>query len=235
MERNSAPMGGNVQFQAASDRSLLVYFGHEITRPAHDRVRQLLELLQSKPVAGIRNLHPAYCSLLVDFEALQLTHAELEAILRGYLNQVEITRPLNIRELEIPTCYGAEFGPDLDDVAGLHQMTPAEVIELHSSVTYVVYFLGFVPGFAYLGEMPSELVTPRLDRPRRTTPPGSVGIAGYQTGIYPLATPGGWRLIGRTPVAMFSPKREPMNLLTIGDHVRFVPISAARFRELEQI
>jgi inhibitor of KinA len=112
-------------------------------------------------------------------------------------------------------------------------MTPAQAIELHASVTYVVYFLGFVPGFAYLGELPAALATPRLASPRRSTPPGSVGIAGNQTGVYPFAVPGGWRLIGRTPIAMFRPDRKNMNFLLIGDRVRFTPISAARFAALE--
>jgi inhibitor of KinA len=105
---------------------------------------------------------------------------------------------------------------------------------LHTSVTYTVYFLGFVPGFAYLGELPQALATPRLDSPRRNTPPGSVGIAGNQTGVYPFSTPGGWRLIGRTPIAMFRPDRKAMSFLAIGDRVRFTPISAAQFAALER-
>jgi inhibitor of KinA len=135
--------------------------------------------------------------------------------------------------LEIPTCYGGEFGPDLNDVAALHGITPAQAIELHASVSYVVYFLGFVPGFAYLGELPEALTTPRLASPRRSTPPGSVGIAGNHTGIYPFDVPGGWRLVGRTPIAMFRPDRRNMSFLSIGDRVRFTPVSAARLAALE--
>jgi KipI family sensor histidine kinase inhibitor len=111
-------------------------------------------------------------------------------------------------------------------------MTPAQAVELHASVTYVVYFLGFVPGFAYLGELPEALATPRLTSPRLSVPPGSVGIASNQTGIYPFATPGGWRLIGRTPIAMFRPDRKNMSFLSIGDRVRFTPISVTRFAAL---
>jgi KipI family sensor histidine kinase inhibitor len=221
------------QYQPASDRCLLVSFGQHITLDAHQRVRKLLRLLELKPVPGIRNLHPAYCSLLVDFDPLKLGHAELEAILRSYLGRLGTLQLPNPRQLEIPTCYGGEFGPDLNDVAALHGMTPAHAIELHASVTYVVYFLGFVPGFAYLGELPEALATPRLASPRRSTPPGSVGIAGNQTGVYPFAVPGGWRLVGRTPIAMFRPDRKNMSFLSIGDQVRFIPISAARFAALE--
>jgi inhibitor of KinA len=115
----------------------------------------------------------------------------------------------------------------------MHGMTPAQAIELHASATYLVYFLGFVPGFAYLGEVPEALATPRLATPRRRVPPGSVGIAGSQTGVYPFATPGGWRLLGRTPFSMFRPDRNAMSLLSIGDRVRFMPISRERFAALE--
>jgi len=228
-----APVTEGARFQAASDQSLLVYFGDAISLDAHERVRRLLLSLDSRPVVGIRNLHPAYCSLLVDFDALRLSHGELEAILREYLERLDAVPLPSPRELEIPTCYGGEFGPDLDEVAALHGMTPDRVIELHASVTYLVYFLGFVPGFAYLGELPATLATPRLAAPRRSVPAGSVGIAGNQTGVYPFATPGGWRLIGRTPIAMFRPDRGDMSFLSIGDRVRFTPISAARFAELQ--
>ena len=221
------------RFQPASDQSLLIYLGETISLEAHERVRRLLLLLEAEPVAGVRNLRPAYCSLLVTFDALKMTHGELEGILRGYLERIQDASLPEPRELEIPACYGGEFGPDLDEVAALHEMTPAKVIELHASVTYLVFFLGFVPGFAYLGELPSALVTPRLATPRRSVPSGSVGIAGSQTGVYPFATPGGWRLIGRTPVAMFRPDRANMSYLSIGDRVRFTPISAERFAELE--
>ncbi len=222
-----------VQFQPASDQSLLVYFVQQVTLETHQRIRKLLRLLESEPVAGIRNLHPAYCSLLVDFDALKLNHAELETILRSYLGRLNALSLPNPREREIPTCYGGEFGPDLVEVAAMHGITPAQAVKLHASVTYVVYFLGFVPGFAYLGELPEALVTPRLTIPRRSTPAGSVGIAGNQTGVYPFATPGGWRLIGRTPIAIFRPDRNDMSFLSIGDRVRFTPISIARFKALE--
>jgi inhibitor of KinA len=226
-------MTDDVQFQPASDQSLLLYFGRHITLDAHLGIRKLLHLLEMEPVPGIRNLHPAYCSLLVDFDALKLSHAALEAILRSYIGRFNTLTLPNPRECEIPTCYGGEFGPDLNEAAALRGMTPAQVVELHASVTYVVYFLGFVPGFAYLGELPEALATPRLASPRRSTPPGSVGIAGNQTGIYPFATPGGWRLIGRTPLAMFRPDRKNISFLSIGDRVRFAPISVARFAALE--
>ena len=240
--------GTNARFQFASDQSLLVYFDEQVgqhrsedwppqsqsTLQANENVRKLLRLLESEPVAGIRNLHPAYCSMLIKFDALQLRHEEVEAILRKYLERLEEVKLPEPRRVEIPVCYGGEFGPDLAEVCAMRGMTEAQAIELHASVEYLVYFLGFVPGFAYLGELPKELVTPRLAAPRRRVPVGSVGIAGNQTGVYPFATPGGWRLLGRTPLRMFRADRDGLSLLSIGDRVRFTPISAERFGELER-
>jgi KipI family sensor histidine kinase inhibitor len=228
------PAAESARFQRASDRSLLIYFGEQITLDAHERVRKLLLLLEREPIAGIRNLHPAYCSVLVKFDPLKWRHEQLEEILKQYFGRLEEMTLPEPRQVEIPVCYGGEHGPDLNDVGEIHGMTPAQVIELHSSTTYVVYFLGFVPGFAYLGELPEALVTPRLPAPRRNVPPGSVGIAGRQTGVYPVATPGGWRLLGRTPLSMLRPEQEGFSLLSIGDRVRFTPINQQQFAALER-
>ncbi|PYT74291.1 MAG: hypothetical protein DMG39_03575 [Acidobacteria bacterium] len=220
------------RFQPASDQSLLIYFGEKITRKANENVRRLLHLLGEDPLAGVHNLHPAYCSLLVKFDVRKWRQEALEKELRKYLARLDKVNLPAPREVEIPVCYGGEFGPDLEDVAATHGMTPERVIELHTSANYLVYFLGFTPGFAYLGELAQELVTPRLPSPRKRVPAGSVGIAGNQTGVYPFETPGGWRLLGRTPLAMFRTDREDLSLLSIGDHVRFVPISRESFAEL---
>jgi inhibitor of KinA len=219
-----------VRFQPASDQSILIYFGDEITLEGHQQVVRLLRLLEAKPIPGVRNLHPAYCSLLIKFDGLKLRHDELESILQDYLDSLADTALPEFRQVEIPVCYGEDYGPDLAEVAASHDLSIAEAIELHTSVTYVVYFLGFVPGFAYLGKLPERLITPRLSTPRVRVPAGSVGIAGGQTGVYPFATPGGWRLIGRTPLTMFRPDRAEMSLLSIGDRVRLFPISRERFR-----
>jgi KipI family sensor histidine kinase inhibitor len=229
-----APKLEGVRFQPASDQSLLVYFGHQITLHANERIRKLLKLLLSEPIENVRNLHPAYCSLLVKFDPLKMTHAELETILQGYLVRLDSIALPDPRKIEIPVCYGGEFGPDLAEVAALHEMTPAQAVALHTSVTYVVYFLGFVPGYPYLGELPAALATPRLPNPRKQVPAGSVAIGGNQTGIYPFATPGGWRLIGRTPLALFRPQSANLSLLSIGDRVRFVSIPAEQFAVAEE-
>jgi inhibitor of KinA len=227
-------LADEARFERASDQSLLIYFGRQITRKTNERVRRFLRLLELEPVAGVRNLHPAYCSVLVKFDAIRWRHEEVEEKLREYLERLEEVTLPEPRLVEIPVCYGGECGPDLNEVAALHQMTPQQVIELHASITYLVYFLGFVPGFAYLGELPEALVTPRLPAPRKKVPAGSVGTAGNQTGVYPFETPGGWRLLGRTPLAMFRTDRKGLSLLSIGDQVRFAPISRERFAELEK-
>jgi len=230
----SGEMGASARFVKASDQTLLVYMGKGISPSASERVRKLLQLLELEPITGIRNLHPGYASVLVKFDAVRMGHDELEKVLQSYLDRVEDVTLPEARLVEIPVCYGGEFGPDLEEVAALHGMTAAEVIQLHTSVEYMVYFLGFVPGFAYLGELPKELVTPRLATPRRKVPVGSVGIAGNQTGVYPFATPGGWRLLGCTPLKMFRADRQGLSLLEIGDRVKFAPVGPERFAELER-
>lgn len=224
---------GHTSFVAASDASLLVSFGERISVEANERVRRLALLLEREPIGGVRNVHPAYCSLLVVFDLLLTTHDELEATLSERLQRGGTVELPPAREVEIPVCYGGEFGPDLEAVAKLRGMTPEQVIAMHGSVVYRAYFLGFTPGFAYLGELPEGLVTPRLGTPRKRVPAGSVGIAGSQTGVYPFATPGGWRLLGRTPLRIFRAERAELSLIAMGDHVRFVAISRARFLELE--
>jgi len=230
------------RFQIASDQSLLVYFDlshstqqqSQISKEVHEQVRRLVRLLEAEPVTGVRNVHPGYASVLVNFDALRLRHEDLQETLGGYIERMEKVALPEPREVEIPVCYGGDYGPDLQGVAELRRLTTQRVIELHAAREYLVYFLGFVPGFAYLGELASELVTPRLSAPRKTVPPGSVGIAKNQTGVYPVATPGGWRLLGRTPLKMFQSDRAEMSLLAIGDRVRFVPISREKFVKLER-
>jgi KipI family sensor histidine kinase inhibitor len=206
-----------MRFVYASDQSLLVYVGDAISEEARRHVAQLTRALEK--LDGVMNLHPAYCSVLVRFDALRLTHEELQYTIER-LDPREFEEP-EARAVRIPVHYG---GPDLDDVAALHGMTPAQVIEAHAAAEYTVYFFGFAPGFAYLGGLPPELATPRLATPRRQVPAGSVAIGGEQTGVYPFATPGGWRIIGRTPLTIFDAAREPVCLLGMGDRVRFEPL-----------
>ena len=222
-----------MRFCAASDQTLLVYLGEEIGLPAHERVLNLLRVLQKDPPKWLRNLEPAYTSLMVTFDPCKVDHSGAEQLLRQYGERAKTARPRKARTLEIPVFYGGEFGPDLNDVAALHGLKPQEVIALHSSRTYHAYFLGFAPGFAYLGDLPEQISTPRLETPRKKVPAGSVGIAGRQTAVYPFSTPGGWRLIGRTPLKMFRSDRKGMALISIGDEVKFRAISREQFLKME--
>lgn len=217
---------------AASDRTLLVSFAGRIAPEVQVRVRRLVRLLEEAPLEGVVDLSPAYGSVLIRFDPLRTDHRRLEALVRARLPRlVAVTLP-EPRLVEVPVCYGGAFGPDLEDLARIAGLSPREAAAIHAGTTYDAYFLGFVPGFAYLGIVPPSIACPRLDAPRRAVPAGSVGIAGEQTGIYPVPTPGGWRLIGRTPLRMFDPGRDPMALLQAGDRVRFVPIAPDRFAAL---
>lgn len=210
----------------ASDRSLLLSFGDEISFDVHLAVARLTRSLQG--VRGILNLHPAYTSVLVDFDPRLRSHADVEALLLERIASHQHEPPPEPRHLEIPVRYGGEFGPDLGDVARHTGLTEQRVVELHAAAEYLVYFVGFSTCFPYLGGLPPELATPRLPAPRKHVPVGSVAIGGPQAGIYPLASPGGWRLIGRTTLKLFDPSESPPPLLRMGDRVRFIPVREAR-------
>jgi KipI family sensor histidine kinase inhibitor len=209
-----------VTIRPASDRSILVSFGDEISLAMHRQVLGLTRILQG--VRGILNLHPAFSTVLIDFDPRLRTHAEIQDLVHSRLAAATHEPLPEPRTLEIPVCYGGEFGPDLEDVARHNSLTPAQVAERHSAAEYVVYFVGFATCFPYLGGLPAELATPRLSAPRKLVPAGSIGIAGAQTGVYPLASPGGWRLIGRTPLRLFDASAEPPALLRMGDRLHFV-------------
>lgn len=218
----------------ASDSSLLIEFGNTVSPQMHARVLALFRALLAERDLRIRNLHPGYASLLIDFDPLQLSHEQLTAQVHNLIDSETAIKAISSRKVEIPVCYDANLGPDLGDVAAHNHISIEEVIRLHTSAAYLVYFLGFSPGFAYMGGLPIALRTPRLATPRTRVAAGSVGIAGEQTGIYPIDSAGGWRLIGRTPVRMFAASANPPTRLQPGDTVRFVPITRASFEELSQ-
>ena len=216
---------------AASDHSVLVTFGDTISAKHHARVVRLFQFLQSHAPSFVRNLHPAYSSLLVDFDPALATHREVEALLEEGMGSAAGQEPAPGREVTIPVCYESELAPDLDDVARHADLAPGDVVRIHAEACYQVYFIGFSPGFPYLGGMPPRIATPRLATPRTKVPAGSVAIGGSQTGIYPLESPGGWRIIGRTPLRLFVASRNPPSLLQTGDAVRFVRIDRTEFEE----
>jgi len=202
----------------SSDRTLLLDF------PPEDRqhIPYLACSIHYAAIEGVIDLHPAYASILIEYDPLIIDMAALSARLASVIKS--LPPPIDDGALiEIPVRYGGDNGPDLAQLAKGCGLTEWEVIQLHAQPLYTVAFLGFSPGFGYLTGLPEELATPRLAVPRKSVPAGSVGIAGFQTGIYPLSTPGGWNLIGRTSLTMFDPNRDPMSLLSIGDQVRFIP------------
>ena len=204
----------------ASDRSLLVTFGCEISMDAWRQVSHLTGALAG--VRGILNLHPAFASVLIDFDPRLRDHDTIESLVREHLATTPAAIPAPIRTVEIPVRFGGETGPDLADVARHTSLSPERVVEIFTAAPYLVYFVGFSTCFPYLGGLPPELATPRLPAPRKHVPEGSVAIGGTQAGVYPLASPGGWRLIGRTALRLFDSQSSPPSLLSMGDQVRFV-------------
>jgi KipI family sensor histidine kinase inhibitor len=208
----------------AGDSALVIRVGDTIAPATHAQVMTLLAALDGAPLPGVRELVPAYASLLVIFDPLVAAAESVEAAVRSALAGSVRASPSRGRPVSIPVQYGGADGPDLETVAREVGLSPDEVVRRHAAAKYRVYFLGFLAGFPYLGGLPRELAVPRLDTPRAHVPPGSVGLAGQQTGIYPVASPGGWRLIGRTSLRLFDPARDPPSLLRPGDRVRFRPI-----------
>jgi inhibitor of KinA len=212
----------------ASDSSLLVVLGDVMSLDNHERVMSLFRALHRLNDPRIRNLHPAYASILIDFDPLFLSHDEATSLI-GNLADDESQNDRTASIVTIPVCYDIEFAPDLQEIANHAKIPTREVIRLHSSVTYRVHFLGFTPGFAYLGGLPQTLHTPRLATPRKHVPAGSVAIASGHAGIYPVDSPGGWRLIGRTPVRIFDPDATQPTRFHPGDLVEFSAIDRATF------
>jgi KipI family sensor histidine kinase inhibitor len=210
-----------------ADACLRVEFGEAPSDATLARVRAAYAAIRRAAVPGALDVTPAYTALLVRFDLAALDAARAEEAVRAALATAAAAPPPPGPLREVPTCYDRACAPDLDEVARMHRMTREQAIALHGSVEYVVAFLGFSPGFPYLSGLPAALETPRLEQPRPRVPAGSVAIAGAQAGIYPRATAGGWRLIGRTPLALFRPERDPPALLEVGDRVRFVPLAHA--------
>jgi len=210
-----------VTLRPASDRSLLVSFGDEISPEAHREVVRLTRRLEG--VRGILNLHPAFASVLIDFDPRRRGHREIAAQVRRSMDGPADSAAGERRTVAIPVRFGGEFGPDLDDVARHTGFPPEDVVQRFCAAEFEVYFVGFATCFPYLGGLPAELAAPRLPAPRKHVPEGSVAIGGSQAGLYPLASPGGWRLIGRTSLRLFDRDAAPPPLLRMGDRVIFAP------------
>ncbi|PRY09952.1 inhibitor of KinA [Pontibacter ummariensis] len=224
------------------DTAIVVQLGHEINDKTHAKVRAFAAYLEQFPFTGMLEYVPAFTTVTIYYNPWVVSergsldpYEKVTSVIQtmlffsgdGVKKQVE-------RVVEIPVLYGGEYGPDLEFVATHNALTPEEVIAIHASTDYQAYMIGFAPGFPYLGGMNARIAAPRKETPLASIPAGSVGIAGKQTGIYPIATPGGWQLIGRTPLSLFDPARECPSLLKAGDRIRFVPISEEEYQRRKE-
>ncbi len=204
------------------DAAILVKLGEEIDPTTNRAVHALEAGIRAKPLVGVTEAVPGYASLVVHYDPLQVGYADVADWLKKQVELAESQEPKAARRIEVPVRYGGEGGPDLEFVAKYHKLKPREVAEIHAGQDYLVYMMGFTPGYPYMGKLPEAIVTPRLETPRTQVKAGSVGIAGEQTGIYPVDSPGGWRLIGRTSLTLFDAAAEMPFLFAPGDRVRFV-------------
>jgi inhibitor of KinA len=220
--------------QPLGDTGLHVDFGQEISYDLNRRIRFLYKVIEAEKISGIRELVPAYTTLSIYYQPEILSYEQLKAKVLTILNQRVVGNKIEAKIVEIPTFYGGRTGEDLSRVAALHGLHVDEVVKMHSGTDYLVYMMGFLPGFPYLGGLFPELCTPRLEDPRSHVAEGSVGIAGNQTGVYSLESPGGWNIIGRTPVKLFDPAKEVPFLLEPGDYIRFIPIDEIEYKRIEE-
>jgi len=226
------------------DNAILLDVGTEISIETHRKVTVITECLESQDFDWMIEYISAYTSITIFYDPLKLVKNALHdkspfevAVkqLSTLISMLEETSLPEQRIVEIPVCYGGEYGPDLEEVAKITNCSLEEVINIHSSAEYLVYMIGFAPGFPYIGGMSEKIAAPRKATPRLKIPAGSVGIAGKQTGVYPLETPGGWQLIGRTPLRLFQPEQDSPSLLKAGDKIIFKPITSKEFLQWKEV
>jgi inhibitor of KinA len=227
-----------IEISQISETSVLIEFGKEINPDVNKKVRTFCSYLDKNPFTGMMECVPAFASVSIVYNPLEMNSASpyevVKSILKDILSKLDFTSPDKEHIVEIPVCYGGEFGPDIEHVAEINNLTVEEIIKIHSEGRYLVYMIGFAPGFPYLGGMSEKIAAPRRETPRQVIPAGSVGIAGMQTGVYPIETPGGWQLIGRTPIKMFDLNGNPKSLLKAGDIAKFYPISYEEYLKLKE-
>ena len=220
----------------AGDRALVADFGNVISEDVNRKVNALKKSLSAEKAAGVREMIPTYRSLLVEYNPAVISMQELSRRIEAAAAELDgaAADMEKKRVLEIPCCYGGKYGEDLAGMAELTGLSEKEIIDIHAGTEYRVYMLGFLPGFVYLGGMDERIAAPRLKTPRVSISAGSVGIGGSQTGVYPMASPGGWRLIGMTPTPFYDPTSENPVLCEAGDYIRFVPITPDEYERLKK-
>jgi KipI family sensor histidine kinase inhibitor len=222
------------KFLAAGDQAIVIELGDEISAECNRQVHNLRKAIEREAIEGVVDLIPTYRSLLIQYDGTQVSYADMASRLASLQTITTETEEEAPTVVHLPTLYEGDYGPDLGFVAENAGISANDVIELHSGTDYLVYMMGFTPGFPYLGGMSDKIATPRLATPRPTIPAGSVGIAEAQTGVYPIDSPGGWQLIGRTPLRLFDVTRVEPSLLDAGDYVHFVPLSSEdEYRQIE--
>jgi len=216
------------------DKALIVKFDSTISPEISRRVHALDKAITSANLLGVKECVPTYCSLLVSYDPAQVSYEKLVSEVKRVekLSKAHVSEE-KARRAVIPVVYGGDFGPDILRLAQYHDLKESDVIRIHSERDYMVHMIGFIAGFPYLGEVADEIATPRLETPRIRVPEGSVGIAEKQTGIYPREAPGGWQIIGRTPIKLFDPLWQPPALLQPSDIVRFRPVSMDEFWQIQ--
>ncbi|MCC8066787.1 MAG: 5-oxoprolinase subunit PxpB [Clostridiales bacterium] len=224
-----------VRILRSGDQALIAEFGNEISPFINDQVHSLASQIKAASVPGVTELVPAFRSLLVCFDPAVIAYERLKAIILDLSRNLELSESQEKRTICVPCCYGGHFGPDLGVLETYSGLSRDEIIAIHSGTDYRVYMLGFLPGFAYLGGLNERIAMPRLDTPRVKIPKGSVGIGGNQTGVYPLDSPGGWRLIGSTPLDFYDPAREEPILCYAGDFIRFYPVTSADYYDIRRM
>lgn len=218
----------------AGDSALLIEFEQKIAPEINAQITAFVHLLKGQHIEGVTDLIPAFASLLINYDPRVIGYKDLKARIEELL-KIEVSEEAgDARVFEIPVCYGGEYGPDIANIAENAGLSEQEVIDIHCSKDYLIYMLGFLPGFVYLGGLDERIHTPRLANPRISIPAGSVGIAASQTGIYPLNSPGGWQLLGMTPVKTYDPERETPILVEAGDYIRFVPVTEEEFLKIKK-
>ena len=224
-----------IKILTAGDSSLLIEFGKEISTEINQRITATVQLMKEQHIEGVVDIIPAFCSLLINYDPRVIRYDELKSRMKDLLKMDIKTEAGRKKVYEIPVCYGGEYGPDLENIAKHAGISQEEVIQIHSSKDYLIYMLGFLPGFTYLGGLDERIHTPRLANPRLKISAGSVGIGGSQTGIYPMDSPGGWQLMGMTPVKTYDPDREVPILVEAGDYIRFVPVTEEEYLRIKEL